>query len=136
MQLLKDKDIFPSLEIIEKEISNVFSLYKELLLFLEEENIELSWRYYNDWKAWLLKSVYKSKTIFWLSLWEWYFKLSFHFTEKNEWGINDLDINDKIKEKYFNTPIAWKLRTFIVDIKEKNNLEDAKKLIVYKKSLK
>ena len=52
----------------------------------------MEWRYYNDGKAWLCKVVNKKKTVFWLSIWEHYFKTSFYFTEKHLESIDALNI--------------------------------------------
>ncbi|PKP08994.1 MAG: hypothetical protein CVU09_13085 [Bacteroidetes bacterium HGW-Bacteroidetes-4] len=45
---------------------------------LPETPWQVQWRYYNDGKAWLCKVSYKKKTVFWLSVWEAYFKVAFY----------------------------------------------------------
>lgn len=135
-QLLKDKNIFPDSEVLKNSLWEIYKIYEKFENELEKEGLELNWRYYNDGKAWLWKANYKWKTVFWLSVWEWYFKTSFHFTEKNEVWIKDLDISEKLKENYFKGKFTGKLRAFIIDIFDEKRLNDIFQLIKYKKWVK
>ncbi|WP_260393693.1 DUF3788 domain-containing protein [Dysgonomonas mossii] len=112
-----------------------------LVSFLEavtnkEYALTLEWRYYNDGKAWLGKAVYKKKTIFWLSVWEGFFKTSFFFTEKHLEAIAKLDISGTIKDEFAKAKTIGKLIPMIFDVNKENQLGDLLTVVWFKKSLK
>ncbi|SBV93025.1 conserved hypothetical protein [uncultured Dysgonomonas sp.] len=98
--LLRDADIFPSDKILEEALGERFNILVSFLKTItnNEYALTLEWRYYNDGKAWLGKVVHKKKIIFWLSVWEGFFKTSFFFTEKHLEAIAELDILETIKD--------------------------------------
>ena len=90
-QLLRDPGVEPTSEIIAEGLGKAYATYDKFVRALEEQyGITLmDWRFYNDGKAWLSKGEYKWKTprgankvkpIFWLSIWEGFFKTSFFFS--------------------------------------------------------
>lgn len=136
--LLRDADIFPSDKILEDALGEGFNV---LVSFLEtitnnEYALTLEWRYYNDGKAWLGKAVYKKKTIFWLSVWEGFFKTSFFFTEKHLEAIAKLDISETMKDEFAKAKTIGKLIPMIFDVNKENQLGDLLTAVRFKKSLK
>lgn len=136
--LLRDADIFPSDKILEEALGEGFNV---LVSFLEtitnnEYALTLEWRYYNDGKAWLDKAVYKKKTIFWLSVWEGFFKTSFFFTEKHLEAIAELDISETIKDEFAKAKTIGKLISMIFDVNKEDQLDDLLTVVRFKKSLK
>ncbi|WP_308601575.1 DUF3788 family protein [uncultured Dysgonomonas sp.] len=136
--LLRDADIFPSDKILEDALGEGFNV---LVSFLEtitnnEYALTLEWRYYNDGKAWLGKAVYKKKTIFWLSVWEGFFKTSFFFTEKHLEAIAKLDISETIKDEFAKAKTIGKLIPMIFDVNKENQLGDLLTVVWFKTSLK
>jgi len=136
--LLRDADIFPSDKILEDALGEGFNV---LVSFLEtitnnEYALTLEWRYYNDGKAWLGKAVYKKKTIFWLSVWEGFFKTSFFFTEKHLEAIAKLDISETIKDEFAKAKTIGKLIPMIFDVNKENQLGDLLTIVWFKTSLK
>jgi len=91
-QLFRDKNVKPTEQLIAESLGEEYAIYQRFIETLENEGISLmDWRYYQDGKAWLSKGEYKwtttrgtnkVKPIFWLSMWEDFFKVSFHFSEK------------------------------------------------------
>ena len=98
---LTDPAVSPSRKVLEHALGKAYSAYEDLMNTITGNNFELTplWHYYNDGKAWLCKVQYKKKTVFWLSVWDKYFKMAFYFTEKNSKGIFELSIDDSIKKK-------------------------------------
>ena len=136
--LLRDADIFPSDKILEDALGEGFNV---LVSFLEavtnkEYSLIIEWRYYNDGKAWLGKAVYKKKTIFWLSVWEGFFKTSFFFTEKHLEAIAKLDISETMKDEFAKAKTIGKLIPMIFDVNKENQLGDLLTAVRFKKSLK
>ncbi len=135
--LLRDPDILPSAEVLEKKLGkDVFDVFEELMTEISKKELSADWRYYRDGKSWLCKVINKKKTVFWLSIWDGFFKTSFFFTAKNCLAVGDLDIDNQIKEEFVQTKAIGKLRPLILDIHKKEQLSDLLKIIEYKKSLK
>lgn len=134
MIALKDPAVFPEKPVIQKVLGGSYSAYEGLLLRLQEMEPALTpeWRYYNDGKAWLCKVVHKRKTVFWLSVWEFYFRAVFYFTEKNEEAISALDIDSKLKKNFADAKRIGKLIPLVFVIRETQELNDLLKVIRYK----
>jgi hypothetical protein len=137
-QLLKDKEIFPTRELLENVLAERFSVFDEMMETITgaKYNLEPIWRYYNDGKAWLCKVCFKKKTVFWLSVWDKYFKTTFYFTEKNGKGIAELDINQSIKDEFITKKPFGKLIPLSIELRSKEQIKDLLKIVDYKKSLK
>lgn len=138
IMLLREAEIEPTDEVLEKVLGKeVFEVYRELLKDTSTEfGLGHEWRFYKDGKAWLFKATCKKKTIFWLSIWEKFIKTSFYFTEKTRSGIFDLPISGEIKESFSKTESVGKLIPLVFDIEQKKQLNDFRKIVKYKKSLK
>ena len=135
---LKDPTISPTKKVLESVLGKSYSAYEELMNTIESKNYSLTplWNYYNDGKAWLCKVQFKKKTVFWLSVWDKYFKMGFYFTEKNCKGIFEMDIDDSIKKEFKEHKPIGKLLPLGLRINKKTQLKDALKIVEYKKSLK
>ena len=136
--VLKEPSLSPTKKVLKNALEKNFAVYEELMNTITGEKYDLlpAWHYYNDGKAWLCKVQYKSKTVFWLSVWNKYFKMTFYFTEKNRKPINELDIDDNIKKDFTGNKPVGRLLPLTLNISEKKQLKDAFKIIEYKKSLK
>lgn len=135
--LLRDPGILPSAEVLEKNLGkDIFVVFEELMMEISKKELSADWRYYRDGKSWLCKVINKKKTVFWLSIWDGFFKTSFFFTAKNCLAVGDLDIDNRIKEEFAQTKAIGKLLPLILDIRKKEQLSDLLKIIEYKKSLK
>jgi hypothetical protein len=84
----------------------------------------------------LYKITYKKKTIAWLSLWKYFFKTSFYFTEKTSAGIMKLDIEDNLKSTFLETRMIGKLIPLILKIDDPGKLVYFRRIAKYKMSLK
>jgi len=129
-QLLIEQEIFPSKEVLKAVLGNVYNVYEELETLLAQDGIIFEWHYYKDSKSWLCKVAYKKKTIFWLSVWDGFFKTSFFFLERHLEGIAALEIpeNSYVMEK------EWgKMIPFIFSISKCEQLTDLIKMVNFKK---
>lgn len=136
IMLLRDADVKPTLDYLEGALGDsLFKTYNALLdLIINEFELSDEWKFYNDGKAWLCKVVdKKKKTIFWLSAWNGFIKISFHFTQKTYEGVFNLDIDLALKDELKKTPFKGKLIALIIDIKSADSFDDLRELIKYKK---
>lgn len=117
-QLLKDPNIQPTEELIAQGLGKASTVFVKFIEDLNQYGITLmDWRYYNDGKAWLSKGEYKwttargtnkVKPIFWLSIWEGFFKVSFFF-------------GYEVKEELLNLPISQDTKSLVKNAKSKGN---------------
>lgn len=136
-QLLKDPGQIPGGALFREMMGEtLFQAYAGLQEIISSTGLSGEWRYYNDGKAWLYKVTFKKKTIAWVSLWEESIKTSFYFTEKNRGGIMDLDIGEPVKTAFLQAKSIGKLVPLTLDLKQKEDAEDFRKIAAYKMSLK
>ena len=131
-KLLREAEIFPSKDVLKHALGEVYDVLEELETILAQDKFALTfeWRYYKDGKSWLCKVCYKKKTVFWLSVWDGFFKTSFFFLERHLEGIAALEIpeNSYVMEK------EWgKMIPFIFSISKCEQLTDLIKMVNFKK---
>ena len=136
--LLTDPSVFPSPEVLQEVLADSFQVCEKTLAVITAEPYRLvpEWRYYNDGKAWLCKMGYKKKTIFWLSVWDGYFKAGFYFVERHLPGIGELDIDPTIKEALSVAKPFGTLYPVTLEMRKADQIGDLLCLIEYKKGLK
>jgi len=138
VQLLREQEIYPSKEVLKTLLGEVYSVLAELETQLTQDEFALTfdWRYYNDGKSWLCKVCHKKKTVFWLSVWEGFFKTGFFFLERHLEGISALDIAEQIKEDFCSAKPIGKLLPMVINIYKMEQLPDLLKIIKLKKAAK
>lgn len=145
-QLLRDANVKPTDEIIANGLGATNNTYTKFIEELKNYDIFLmDWRYYNDGKAWLSKGEYKwttsrgtnkVKPIFWLSIWDGFFKVSFYFSEKIRDELLALPITNESKELIKNAVTNGKTMRFIpiiFDIDDDKQLDDVYILAQFRK---
>ena len=136
--LLNDPAVPPSPEVLKNALGASYKVYEKTLAAITGEPYGLvpEWRYYNDGKAWLCKMVFKKKTIFWLSVWDGFFKAGFYFVERHLEGIYELGIDESIKQELKKAKPFGTLFPVTLSIKKPDQISDLLSIIDYKKSLK
>ena len=81
------------------------------------------------------KGTDKEKTIFWLSIWDGFFKVSLYFAEKLQPDMQSLAVSENTKVMIDNTKIMGKLKFFplVYEVRSSDIFEDLSILIEYKK---
>jgi len=131
--LLNNPEIFPTNEILKETIKKSYPVFEELSTILTEQGLTFDWKYYNDSKAWLCKVSFKKKTVFWLSVWNGFFKTGFFFLERHLEGIAALELN----ENNFTIEKEWgKMIPLLFDISKSEQLADLLKVVEFKKKAK
>jgi hypothetical protein len=135
IQLLREQEIFPSKEILRDRLGKVYEILEELEMQLSQNefNMMFDWQYYKDSKGWLCKVCYKKKTVFWLSVWEGFFKASFFFLERHLEGIASLNLHE---DSYIVEKEWGKMIPLIFSINNQKQLPDLLKMIDFKKKSK
>ena len=145
-QLLRDPGVEPTSEVLAEGLGAANSVYVKFIEGLKDYGITLmDWRYYNDGKAWLSKGEYKwttprgtnkVKPIFWLSIWDGFFKVSFFFGSEIQKELLELPISQNAKEIIKNARPMGKTMRFmpvVLDIANEAQLSDIYVLTEFKK---
>ncbi len=136
--LLKDPDSYPADEILRSVLKDSYPVYEETMKKITgaDHGLVPQWNYYKDGKAWLCKVGFKKKTVFWLSVWDGYFKTGFYFVERHCHGVLELDIDKSIKEDFTSKKPIGTLFPLAITVTSKDQIKDLLAVIEYKKSLK
>ena len=106
-QQLRDPGVSPTDEVIARALGEAHNAYIQFVRELVDHNIQLEWRYYNDGKAWLAKGLcrwtgirggQKETTVFWLSVWDGFFKVTIYIPEKYRADILSIPLDDKVRQ--------------------------------------
>ena len=146
LQLLRDANVEPTDEVIAEGLGLASSVYTKFVEGLENYKISLmDWKYYNDGKAWLSKGEYKwvtargtnkIKPLFWLSIWEGFFKIAFFFSTETRAELLNLPISKEAEELIKNAePMGKTMKNIpiIFDISSHKQIEDVYILAKFKK---
>lgn len=105
-QLLRSPNIQPTSDVIAEALGEANNTYLKFINELASHEIQLEWRYYADGKAWLAKGLHKwvgvrggqnEVTVFWLSIWNGFFKLTIYIPEKARADAFGLPLDDEVK---------------------------------------
>ncbi|HBL72412.1 MAG TPA: hypothetical protein DD409_05815 [Bacteroidales bacterium] len=136
---LTDPTVFPTEEVLLAILgTTTFHLLDTLFntITAQPSGLTTEWRYYNDGKSWLCKAVFKTKTIFWLSVWPGYFKTTFYFTEKHLEALAELPLAEEYKTKLATAAPIGRLIPLTLDVNNEPVLKDVLTLVSFKKQLK
>jgi hypothetical protein len=137
-RLLRDKEVYPNKEVLKNALGESYLAFHELIETISNESFNLvsEWKYYKDGQSWLCKVSSKKKTVFWISVWNKFFKVGFYFSEKTRLGINEMDIENNIKIEFSQSKNIGKLFPLVINVSRKEQINDLSKIIEYKKKLK
>ena len=96
---LTDPAVYPDEQVLHGVLGKSYNAYCRLLKLFDDHEMEYTWRYYKDGKAWLCKVQKKKRTIVWMSAWKGYVKATIYFPEKYIDEIYRLDISDETIQK-------------------------------------
>ena len=105
-QMLRDPGVEPADDVIAAVLGEANDAYLKFISRLNRMEIRLAWRYYTDGKAWLGKGLYRwtgarggqrETTVFWLSLWQGFFRVTIYVPEASRAAILSLPLDDEVK---------------------------------------
>lgn len=135
--ILINPDIFPDEKVLKKYLGNSFILFKRILDYTHSQipDVEEVWNFYRDGNSWLLRLTKKSKTYFWISIFDSSFCTTFYLNSTAENKIMTSDLSNKLKEQYASTKDR-KIRWISLEINQKEDLDNFIILLEIKGKLK
>lgn len=98
----------------------------------EHPDLESEWRFYKDGNSWLMKTVRKKKTIFWLSVVDGGFIVTFYFGDKAEPAILESPVSQNLKDAFVNGKRYGRIRGISIPMDDDAAVADVKTLIPMK----
>jgi len=135
--VLTDPKVPPTDEIVFSIIGENKNYWEELIEFLYDSYSDISeqWRFYNDGKSWLYRTLRKKKTIYWIGVQKDTFRVSFWFGEKAGPIIEASSLPESVKEEYRNARQYKIGRCVTTIVRTIEDLDNLKKLILLKQSI-
>lgn len=134
--VLKDKDRFPTSEVLSAVLKNSFPAYEQLEKELAEAGTGIEWKYYNDGKTWMGKLMAKKKNLGWLHVYSGFFTVTCFCMEKHLETIAASALPQQIKDQVLEEAFESKLKPMRLEVRAVEQLTDAHKLLDFKKRLK
>ncbi|HKI47674.1 MAG TPA: DUF3788 family protein [Balneolales bacterium] len=136
--VLTDQNQYPTEEVIFEHIGISRTLWESFFecIHMNYPDINGEWRYYNDGKSWLMKATLKKRTVFWLSLFQDTFRITFFYTDRAEEAIKNSSISDELKNSYIDGKRFNKIRGVTLIFRNEKDIEYAKTLIALRLSIK
>ena len=118
--LFSDPDIKPDEKQVFAKIGSKKKLWQALISFMSDnyKESEGTWNYYNDGKRWLFKMVLKKKTVFWGTILEGAFKITFYFGGKAEPVIVASNLPEDAKQQFLTGTRYGKIRAITILMNE------------------
>jgi hypothetical protein len=136
--LLNDKNEYPDDDVVTRHLGKAKPLWDMFVARLRADfgAMNLTWKFYNDGKAWLGKVALRQKTMCWISVWDNFFKITFYFTDKNSADIASLKIDRSYKDAYSANGSSGKLKPLSIEVKSKRALLNVFEVLSYKSAWK
>ena len=135
--ILTDPNVQPTDELISLIIGENKIYWQQIISYLRVNHSDITevWRFYNDGKCWLYRTLRKTKTIYWAGILKDTFRITFYLSDKAESLIEDSTLSEIIKEEFWNTK-GSKFRAVTVIMHSVEDLENVLKLIEIKLKVK
>ena len=145
-QLLRSPDLQPTSDVVAKALEEANEAYMKFVNELANHDIQLVWHYYNDGKAWLAKGLYqwtgvrggqKEITVFWLSIWDGFFKVTIFVPQKYHADLLALELDQEVRQMISESQQMGKLKYFplVFEVSTDKLFEDLFILLQYRKSI-
>ena len=136
--ILTDPAITPTDELVFSIIGDKRDHWQRVMNRLSNDHKDISeiWRYYNDGKCWLFRTLQKKKTLFWLGVSDGSFRITFYLVDKAEALIENSDLPDSLKKEFREAKRNTYGRALTVVVDRPEDAENVIKLAEIKLKLK
>jgi hypothetical protein len=90
------------------------------------------WKYYGAKYGWTLKNFYKKRNLYFIGMYDGFFKISFVFGERAFKAIMEADISAELKKELSEARKYAEGRGLSMDVHDERYLDDIKKLLLIK----
>lgn len=136
--VLTDPAVTPDNELVFSIIGHKSAYWQRIMNWLSENHRDSSevWRFYNDGKCWLFRTLKKKKTIFWLGVSAGSFRISFYLGDKAEALIEASDLPEAVKKEFREAKQSTFGRSLTIVVDQPEDAETVIQLMEIKLKLK
>lgn len=135
---LTDPSVQPTDELVFSIIGKNSIYWQKIIKYLHDNHNDITevWRFYNDGKCWLYRTLRKKKTIYWIGILKDTFRITFYLGNKADELIEDSSLSENIKEEFQDAKHSTFGRSVTITVRSAEDLENVQKLIEIKLKLK
>jgi hypothetical protein len=135
---LTDPTITPDNDLVFSMIGEKSKYWQQIMehLYRHHKDISEVWRFYNDGKSWLFRTLKKKNTIFWVAVLKETFRVGFYFGDKAEPMLLQSDLPESIKHEFMNAKRYNTIRPISVTIADSSDVDTVIKLVELKLKIK
>jgi len=132
---LGDPELYPSEDVLAARLGRAKAAYAAMLDYnhADHPDFEERWKYYNDGKSWLFSASRKKRTLFWLSVDEGWYRVTFYLTPKGGEALLGSSLDEGYKEQY-RSAAGKKFRGVTLVVRAKKDLAVYRALLAIKMS--
>lgn len=136
--VLTDPNVKPTEELIFSIIGENSVYWEKLVDYVYDNHFDITeeWRFYNDGKSWLYRTLRKKKTLYWIGVIKDTFRISFWFGDKAEPVLLASALPDNIKEEFRNAKRYAHSRAISIEVHTEEDVRNAIALIELKVKMK
>jgi hypothetical protein len=129
--VFKTKETEPDEEMIKGALGDAYIYFEHLRWFVDEEigPTTREWKFYGEKLGWTLKTFLKRRNLFFISIYDGYFKIAFVFGDKAVDGILDSGIATSLKRELAEARKYAEGRGLSIRVDNAGCLDDVKELI-------
>jgi len=127
----KNKDEFPTERRIKETIGASSSILREIRRYTLSSVGETKeeWKYYGVKNGWVLKTFYKKRNLFFIGMYDGYFRISFVFGERAVKTAMESEISKTLKKELSEARKYAEGQGLSLQVEDSHHFEDIKKLI-------
>lgn len=129
-----DKNFEPDEIQVRKILRGTYPVYEEIDKFVKNsvgETIK-EWKFYGAKNGWVLKTLFHRRNLFFISIYDDFFKISFIFGERAIAAILKSDLSDELKKVLSEARKYAEGRGLSLTVNDNSYLEEMRTLIIMK----
>lgn len=129
-----EKNVKPDEVLIREKLNQAYPALLELRKTVENvvgETVE-EWKFYGPKNGWGLKTFLKKRNLFFLGIYEGFFRITFVFGERAVSKILESDIRESLKKELSEARKYAEGRGLSITMKDNSYIEDIRKLVQLK----
>ncbi len=132
--IFNDKLVKPDDQRIKKALDDNYKCWKELRTSLDKEygDLKEEWKFYGQKLGWTLKLFYKKRNLFFSSVYDGYFVISFVYGDKAVAVIKESDLPDGIISELMNAKKYAEGRGLRIEVRKEDDVKTILKLVKIK----
>ncbi len=134
VNVFRDKDDRPTDEMVKHWLGPKYNYFQQIRGLTREACGETTeeWKFYGGKHGWNLKTFYKKRNLYFIGIYDGYFRIAFVFGDRAVQAITGSDISRGLREELANARKYAEGRGLGIRVDDDRHLEDIRKLLGFK----